>query len=221
MTLERLIKSGTFTMSIRIAVPEPIAANFNCASTILTETLPSGFIASDSCVLYRLNHFEKTKGLACKHFGEGHNMNMGEILGWSGGTLLLLMTFVQVAPIKVNPWSWLAKKIGRAINGEVLNEIADIKKEQRETQDKLEKHIQDDDERDASMHRQRILRFNIELMRGEDFTHECFNDMLLDIDEYERFCETHPGYKNNRAVMAIANIKRVYQDHEENGGFLV
>ena len=109
-------------------------------------------------------------------------MNMGEILGWSGGTLLLLMTFVQVAPIKVNPWSGLAKKIGRAINGEVLNEIADIKKEQRETQDKLEKHIQDDDERDASMHRQRILRFNIELMRGEDFTLECFNDMLLDID---------------------------------------
>lgn len=82
-------------------------------------------------------------------------------------------------------------------------------------------NIQDDDERDASMHRQRILRFNIELMRGEDFTLECFNDMLLDIDEYERFCETHPGYKNNRAVMAIANIKRVYQDHEENGGFLV
>ena len=68
-------------------------------------------------------------------------MNMGEILGWSGGTLLLLMTFVQIAPIKVNPWSWLSKKIGRAINGEVLNEIADIKKEQRETQDKLEKHI--------------------------------------------------------------------------------
>ena len=122
-------------------------------------------------------------------------MNMGEILGWSGGTLLLLMTFVQIAPIKVNPWSGLAKKIGRAINGEVLNEIADIKKEQRETQDKLEKHIQDDDERDASMHRQRILRFNIELMRGEDFTLECFNDMLLDIDEYERFCETHPDIR--------------------------
>ena len=66
-----------------------------------------------------------------------------------------------------------------------------------------------------------LVGFNIELMRGEDFTLECFNDMLLDIDEYERFCETHPGYKNNRAVMAIANIKRVYQDHEENGGFLV
>lgn len=148
-------------------------------------------------------------------------MNVREIVEWGGGALLLLMTFIQIAPIKVNPWSWLAKKIGRAINREVLDEIADIKKEQHETQDKLEKHIQDDDERDASDHRQNILRFNIELVRGENFTHEYFNDMLRDIDEYERFCETHPGYKNNRAVMAIANIKRVYQDHEENGGFLV
>lgn len=148
-------------------------------------------------------------------------MSVSEILGWSGGGLLLLLTLIQIVPIKVNPWSWIAKKFGRAINGEVLKEIADIKKEQRETQGKLEKHIQDDNERDANMHRQRILRFNIELMRGEDFTHECFNDMLLDIDEYERFCETHPGYKNNRAVMAISNIKRVYQDHLENDGFLV
>lgn len=148
-------------------------------------------------------------------------MNIGEIVGWSGGVFFLLLTLIQVAPIKVNPWSWMAKKLGRAINCEVLNEIADIKREQQETQGKLEKHIQDDDERNASMHRQRILRFNIELMRSEDFTHEYFTDILLDIDEYETFCEKHPGYQNSRAVMAIANIKRVYQDHEENGGFLV
>ena len=66
MALEWLIKSGAFTVPIRIAVPEQIAADFNCAPTILTEALPSGFIASDSCVLYWLNHFEKTKSLACK-----------------------------------------------------------------------------------------------------------------------------------------------------------
>lgn len=66
MALERLIKSGTFAVPIRITMPEPIAAHFHCASAILTEAFPSGFIASDSYVLYRLNHFEKTKGLACK-----------------------------------------------------------------------------------------------------------------------------------------------------------
>ena len=94
-------------------------------------------------------------------------MNMGEILGWSGGTLLLLMTFVQIAPIKVNPWSWLSKKIGRAINGEVLNEIADIKKEQRETQDKLEKHIQDGDERAAPVRMLLPVRSSAAVLRSQ------------------------------------------------------
>lgn len=45
---------------------QPIAANLNGAPTIQAEAFPAGLIASDSCVLYRLNHFEKTKGLACK-----------------------------------------------------------------------------------------------------------------------------------------------------------
>ena len=64
--LSRFVKSGAFAMTVWIAMPQPIAANFHCASAILTEAFPAGFIASDSCVLYRLNHFEKTKGLACK-----------------------------------------------------------------------------------------------------------------------------------------------------------
>lgn len=64
--LSRFVKSGAFAMTVWIAMPQPIAANFHCASAILTEALPAGFIASDSCVLYRLNHFEKTKGLVCK-----------------------------------------------------------------------------------------------------------------------------------------------------------
>lgn len=147
-------------------------------------------------------------------------MNMGEIVGWGSGAILLFLTLVQIAPIKVDPWTWMAQKIGKAINGEVLKQIDDIKKEQQTMCEKLEAHIKDDDERNAGMHRQRILRFNTELVRGETYTDEYFNDILLDIDEYERFCESHPGYKNNRAVMAMANIKRVYQDYEKNGGFL-
>lgn len=79
-----------------------------------------------------------------------------------------------------------------------------------------------DDERDANLHRQRILRFNADLMKGDDcYTHEYFVDVLHDIDEYEDFCESHPGYKNNRAVMAIANIKRVYEQHEKDEDFLI
>lgn len=66
MALKRLIKSGTFTVSIRVAIPKPIATNFNCTPAILAETFPPGLITSSPRVLYWLNHFEKSEGLACK-----------------------------------------------------------------------------------------------------------------------------------------------------------
>ena len=147
-------------------------------------------------------------------------MSVSEIVGWSGGGVLLLMTLIQIAPIKWNPWSCLAKMLGRAINAEVLGEITNIKRTQTEVQEKLEEHIQDDDERDKSLTRRRILEFNIKLMRGENYTHEYFTDMLQDIDDYEGYCKTHPGYKNNRARLAIENIKRVYDEHARKGDFL-
>lgn len=29
----------------------------------------------------------------------------------------VLLTFIQISPIKVNPWSWIARKIGKAMTG--------------------------------------------------------------------------------------------------------
>lgn len=144
-----------------------------------------------------------------------------------GGALIALMTIIQITPIKVNPWSGISKafgklvgKFGRIINADVLSEIEEIKHQQKETQSKLDEHIRFDSERDADTHRQRILRFDTDLVDGRNFTHEYFADMLLDIDYYEKYCAGHPDYRNNRAVLAIANIKRVFQLHEENNDFL-
>ena len=61
-----LIKSGAFTMSVWIAVPQPIAAYFHCTSTVLAEAFPSGFIAGDPIILHWLNYFEVAESLACK-----------------------------------------------------------------------------------------------------------------------------------------------------------
>ena len=140
-------------------------------------------------------------------------MSIQEIVASGGGALFILMTLIQIAPIKVNPWSKIAKAIGKALNGDVMTKL-------NEVQGRLDEHIRIDDERDADAHRQRILRFNSELIKGENFTHEYFVDILVDLDEYEEYCEAHPGYKNNRAVMAIANIKRVYAEHEKNNSFV-
>ena len=153
-------------------------------------------------------------------------MEIKELLSENTGTLLVIvaiaMTLIEVTPIKVNPWSAFGRWIGRIFNGDVLKKLDTLEKGQHETRKRLDEHIRVDDERDANLHRQRILRFNADLMKGDDcYTHEYFVDVLQDIDEYEDFCRSHPGYKNNRAVMAIANIKRVYEQHEKDEDFLI
>lgn len=147
-------------------------------------------------------------------------MSIQEILTGGGVSLFVLLTLIQIAPVKINPWSAIARALGRAINADVLKELSDVKKRQQETREKLEEHIETDDRRDADMHRNRILQFNNELLRDISHTREDFIEVLAEIDEYERYCEEHPRYENNRADCAIDNIKRVYRDRLEKHDFL-
>lgn len=147
-------------------------------------------------------------------------MTLAEILLAGGGGLLVLLTLIQITPIKINPWSAIAKVIGRAINGEVIGMLSEVKSKQESTSDRLNEHIRLDDERNADEHRARILRFNNELIRDLPHTKEEFIDILADIDSYERYCTQHPEYKNNRAVHAIANIGRVYDERLQKHDFL-
>lgn len=133
-------------------------------------------------------------------------MTIQEIAGGGGCLLLALMTIVQIAPIKINPWSWLAEAIGRAINAEVIK--------------KLDAHITMDDRRTADGHRARILHFNNELLRDIGHTQEEFFEVLAEIDAYEKYCREHPEYPNNRAVLAIENIREVYKERLKKRDFL-
>ena len=140
-------------------------------------------------------------------------MSISELLASGGGLLFLLFSLVEIAPVKWNPWSALAKALGRAVNADLLKELS-------ATKAALEKHIQIDDERNADGHRAKILSFNTELLRGIDHTREDFIEVLSEIDQYESYCRSHPDYKNNRAKYAIANIGRVYNDRLKKHDFL-
>ena len=109
-------------------------------------------------------------------------------------------------------WSRLAKIIGHALNAEVLEQ-------QKQTQKKLEEHIQVDDERNANLLRTQILRFNDELIDDKHHTREHFIEILAVIDAYEDYCRSHPDYKNNRCICAVANIKRVYNERLQKHDF--
>ena len=140
-------------------------------------------------------------------------MTIAQILTSGGGALLILLTLIQIAPIKINPWTALARAIGRAINKDVLTKLD-------ETRKILDEHIKTDDARNADLHRSKILQFNNELLRDIPHTREDFIEILAEIDFYEKYCDTHPEYENNRATHAVANIKRVYDERLIKHDFL-
>lgn len=56
-----------------------------------------------------------------------------------------------------------------------------------------------------------ILDFNGEIKRGIRHDEDQFNEIIRLIDNYEKFCRNNPDYPNNKAVLAIENIKNVYK----------
>lgn len=132
---------------------------------------------------------------------------------YSGGAIIILMTLVQITPIKLNPWTWLGRTIGRAINGEVLEKMETLSQE-------VKRNKADDDEKWVSLSRTHILRFGDEILHGVSHSKEHFDQILDDISDYERYCDTHPAYPNGKAVAAIKQIKKTYQECLDKNNFL-
>lgn len=90
--------------------------------------------------------------------------------------------------------------------------------------DKLDKKLdrlqQSNDEGMALTWRYRILRFDDEIRHDEKHTKEHFDQILEDITKYEKYCKGNPDFENNKASLAIENIKKVYQKCTEEGSFL-
>lgn len=152
-------------------------------------------------------------------------MTLEEIL-MGGGAMVVFLSIIQLAPIKINPWSALWKllcrgfsAVGRELNADVLARLDALERGQKQNSEHLREHIRIADERRADDHRAAILHFNVELMQGLPHTREDFIEILMDIDKYEDYCLNHPRYENNRAVCAIQNIKRVYAHRMEKHDF--
>lgn len=132
---------------------------------------------------------------------------------YGGSGLLALMTFIQISPIKINPWSWLGKMIGRSINGEVIEKVNALSED-------VKNNKADDDEQWATLSRSHILRFGDELLHGVNHSKEHFDQILLDITKYEKYCNEHKDYLNDKACATINHIKKTYQKYLEENSFL-
>ena len=141
------------------------------------------------------------------------DMTASEIAG--NATLLLvgLSAFIEITPIKINPVSAVLKWLGSKINGEVISKV-----------NKLEKDINrieyTEGERYAKSARTRVLRFGDEVIHGVKHSKEHFDDVLLDIHEYEIYCEKHPEFENDRMQLTAQHIKETYRKCMEEHSFL-
>ena len=122
-------------------------------------------------------------------------------------------SLLQLSPIRIDPWSWLGRRLGRALNGDVLDKLHRLEK-------RLDAMVRQGEQDKMTSARVRILRFGAECTRGSAHSEEHFNQVLDDINAYEGYCNAHPEYKNAKAVLTIARIKEIYADRLERGDFL-
>lgn len=134
--------------------------------------------------------------------------------------ILLVLSVIQITPIKINPWTYLARHIGRAINGEVMAEMKTIQNDLADVHTEIDKMQKCGEKKEADDARNRILRFDDELRIHQKHSREFFDQILDDVDFYEKFCATHEHYKNSKADSAIKNIKRVYDIVKETNDFI-
>lgn len=87
---------------------------------------------------------------------------------------------------------------------EVLARLDGIDTRLREMDERMDKE-------NADEARRRILAFDDSLRLSQNHSEESFNQILEDINDYEKYCETHSGYKNSKAGNAIMNINEVYR----------
>ena len=116
-----------------------------------------------------------------------------QIFAGSGWLLLILSVLVEVAPVKIYPLRW----IGRMINAEVLHE-------QREQRKAFEEYK-------AETSRSNILRFGDEVAHGTRHSQEHFEQILANIDEYEKYCAAHPEFKNSKTRTTTELILQIYR----------
>lgn len=101
-------------------------------------------------------------------------------------------------------------------NSKILDKIEQVEARQTKFEDDYALEL-------AKQARTRILRFNNELMCGNNFTKEYFEDVIENsIDVYESYYNdpNHKNLKNGIAKSAVKNIYRIYDEHVQNNSFL-
>ena len=126
--------------------------------------------------------------------------------------VIILMTFVQVSKININPWDWFFGLIGKKLNKELLDKVDEVDK-------KLDNHIKEDEKEKLESMRRDILDFANSCMNKRKHTQEQFTFVIKKCDEYEKYIEDN-HIKNGEISSAIEEIRRLNTKCRQENSYL-
>ena len=125
---------------------------------------------------------------------------------------LIVMTLVQVTPVKLNPWDSMLRWLGNKLNRTISDRVDVIER-------KLDDHIEESSEERIRKIRADILDFGNACMNHRPHTKEEFEFVIAECDQYERFIEGS-NRKNGVAAATIREIRRLYEKGIRENSFL-
>ena len=140
-------------------------------------------------------------------------LTLGELVGYITLFLAGAATLVEKTSKTMKPLTKLARAIGRAINGELMEKVDNLEK-------KVEKMDEEEQLQRAKDARTRVLRFGDELLHDVRHTKEHFDDVLRDITYYEKYCNEHPEFENDQMHITAEHIKETYHKCLKEHSFL-
>ena len=138
------------------------------------------------------------------------NLKTGISMG--AGILVILMTLIQIAPIKLNPWDKILTWLGNHMNADIVKRVDVIEA-------KLDEHIKESSDEMIRKVRADILSFGNTCMNGRPHTKEEFEFVISECDQYEKYIEKTQS-KNGVATATIAEIRRLYKKGLHDNSFL-
>lgn len=146
-------------------------------------------------------------------------LQIQDFLWLSGVSAVGITTIIQAFSKRYSPWTYILQQIGRGLNAEVLNKLDEHEKKINELIEEDKKHDEALAQKNACDARRRILRFADEIRQEINHSEEYFDNILEDIKEYSDYCNTHPKFKNDKAVISIEVIEEVYKECFKKNNF--
>ena len=131
----------------------------------------------------------------------------------------ILVAFVGIIPTVIANRKKTQESL-KDMQNKIVEDINNTKTEVTDIQTKLKEHIEEEDEHRAKQARYRFLRFYDEVCAGLLHSESHWEDVLDDVDFYEKYCAKHPEFKNSRGGIAKDYLKDAYREDKAHGRFL-